>query len=61
MPKFCVCITDEMPSQECVVEAPSAEAATAIRQRDLVDWADMAGLKAEPMTELAEEKKAGRP
>lgn len=53
MPKFRVFYKDEPPADCCIIEAPDADTAKAIRGIDLVDWADMLTLEVEPIDEAA--------
>lgn len=49
--RYRVRITEQLPSEECIVEAESENEALNIRQRDLVEWADMVGLRVDLASE----------
>jgi hypothetical protein len=60
MPFFRVRINEQLPSEECIIEAASEDEALNIRQRDLVEWADMVGLRVDPVPQPAERDKLCR-
>jgi hypothetical protein len=60
MPFYRVRINEQLPSEECVIEAESEDEALNIRQRDLVEWADMVGLRVDPAPQPAERDKLCR-
>lgn len=51
MPMFRVCIKEQLPNEECIIEAADAIEAVALRFSDLVEWAEMVKIEAEPAEE----------